>query len=1211
MLRRTSLQLLFCILAVAQLAQAGQFTQAPQYPVGTNPQAVAVGDFNGDHILDIAVVNSTSNSVSIFLGNGDGTFTPVTNCTATPADCMTGSTPKGIATGDFNGDGLLDIAVTNSARNSNGQYTVSVFLGNGDGTFQPKVDFPTGTAPWGIAVGKFQGNGISDIAVTNSSDGTVTAILFEATGSTWQSGYEEFTYNTGFNPTSVAVGDVNNDGILDLVVANDNNNNVVSVLLGLGTGGVGNGQFHTQYQSSTGNTPVSIALADFNGDGNLDIVTADQQGNTISILLGNGTGIFSKHVEYPTGLFPTCVAVGDFNGDGTTDVAVSNGDGNTITVLWGVGDGTFQSQVNVGTGNLPSSIVAGNFTNSGTPGLVATNNGSNSISVILSNGKNDSFQARTDYAAGFDPYSIATADFNGDGNLDLAVGNYSAGTISIEFGNGDGTFQPPTPSTTYSAGTPRALAVADFNGDKIPDIAATDFTSGTVSILLGQPGGTFLPAVPFTVGNEPVSIGIGDFNGDGFPDLAVANFDSNNVTVLLGNGKGSFTQATGSPIAVGTGPISLAVADLRDNGKLDVVIVNESNDTLSVLLGNGNGTFDAQPNLKIDSNPQWVVAGNFSGNGIPDLAVAFYQNPQITVFVGNGNGTFKSGVKYGVDTYPSSMLVADFNGDGKLDLAMTGTPSVTFASNVVSLLLGNGDGTFDSPTTPSGIFGVGDLPYTAAVGDFNGDGAQDLAVANSGSNTVSVLLNTQGTSMSTVSSGSPSSFGQSITFTTTIAPTVVNGTVPSGIVTLSTGSSILGSGALANGTFIFSTTALPVGTDSISAVYSGDGNYQPHTISLSQTVQQAGTTTRLLSSANPSPPNQSVTFTASVQPGTTGLPTGTVTFMDGTAIIGSSTLNGSGQAALIIGTLSTGTHSITADYSGDGNFTASNSPVLNQVVAEANATIGLTASASSLDLNQTVTLTATVTSVLPGTPTGSVTFLDGSTQLGTAPLNGTGSATFATSALTAGIHSITAAYSGDNNLPAATSAVLSLAVAAPGFTLSPLPSSLSVAPGASVTSTIKITPAGGLNASQVTLTCSISPVAAPAPTCSMGSITVANNGGSSTLTVTTAGSQAKLESPPDSKGLFALGLIIPAILLGGAGIKKPSARKLLGFSLIFLVLGAGIFEMACSGAGQATGTSTSTRTGSSATPAGTYTITVTGTSNEVQTQTATISLTVQ
>lgn len=1118
MVRRTLLGLFFCILPAALPAQAGQFLEAPQYPVGTNPSAVAVGYFNNDDIPDIAVANYGSSTVSIFLGNADGTFTRA-NCTASAIDCVTGGSPKGVVTGDFNGDGYTDIAVTNS-----GSGTVSVLLGNGDGTFQTKLDFSTGTAPWGIATGDF-GNGAHDLAVTNSGSGTVSVLLFGNTTATWQSGYKKYTYTTGLNPSSIALGDVNNDGILDLVVANDNNNNLVSVLLGLGTGGVGNGQFQTQVQYLTGNTPVSVALADLMGDGTLDIVTADYGGNTVSILFNDPTkpGTFSGLTQYPVGIFPTSVAVGDFNGDGILDLAVSNGQGNTVTVLWGVGGGLFQGQVNVGTGDNPYAIAVDKVPGNSIPEIVAANNGSNSIGVLLSNGTKDTFQSRADFGASVDPYCITSADFNGDGIPDLAVGSYSAGTISIELGNGDGTFQSPL-STTYSAATPRAMVTTDFNGDGIPDLAIVNYDSNTVTILLGEPGGTFSPALgsPIAVGNEPDAIVVGDFNGDGIPDLAVANYGGSGtgtgtVSVLLGNGtngKGDGTFAPAINSTVGAGPVSLATAYLSGSGHLDLVVANENATTLSVLIGNNNGTFSAQQTPPtVGKNAISVVAGNFGGNGFPDLAVAFSQSQEISVLIGNGDGTFGTATPYAIGTYPSSMVSADFNGDGKPDIAVIGTPSSAYPGNVVSLLLGNGDGTFGTPT----LFDVGYQPTFAAVNDFSGDGAYDLAVANSGSNSVSVLLNTQGTIMRTVSSSSPSTFGQSVTLTTTIAPGTGNGTVPSGTVTITSAGVTLGSGPLVDGVFSVNTRTLPVGTDSISTAYSGDSNYQPHTTSFTQTVQKAATS------------------------------------------------------------------------------------------------IQLTSTPASPNLGQTMTLTAAVIFEAAVAPTGSMTFLDGTTQLGTTVLNESGIATFTTSALTAGTHSITAAYSGDGNYLAGSSPVFNLAVAAPGFTLSTSPASLSIDVGASATATIKISPSGGLNPSQVALTCSIAPAATPAPTCSVGSITVANNVGSSTLTVTAAGSQAKLDFFPNSGGLFAIGLAIPAILLSGAGFKKTSGRKILGFCLIVLVLAACCFEVACSSAGQATSTSSGTHpsTGSSGTPAGAYTITITGTSNEVQTQTTTISLTVQ
>jgi hypothetical protein len=1010
MLRRTLSGLLFYALSGALLAHAGQFLEAPQYPTGTNPQSVAVGDFNGDGNLDLAIANSTSNTVSVLLGKGDGTFSP-------KVDYATGNTPQGVAVGDFNGDGHLDLAVTSSASN-----TISVFLGNGDGTFKAKVDYATGRQPQGVATGDFNGDGHLDLVVTNAFDGKVGVLLGKGDG-TFNA---EVTYITGFNPYAVVVGDFNGDGILDLAVANNNNNNVVSVFLGKG-----DGTFQTQLQYTTGNTPVSIALADFNGDGHLDIAVADQQGDAVSILLGDGKGGFATHVEYPTGAFPTAVTVGDFNGDGKPDLAVSGGNGNTITVLWGTGDGTFQGQVNCGTGDIPYSVVAGDFNSDGNLDLVVANSGGNSVSVVLNNG-NETFQARADYAAGPNPYSVATADFNGDGFLDLAVATSDCpvfpgcgpGSISILLGNGDGTFQGPSHYSTGTNTDPYSVAVGDFNGDKIPDLAVANYATNTVSVLLGVGDGTFQTHVDYPVGSEPASVAVGDFNADGKLDLVVANFHSNTVSVLLGNGDGTFKSAVN--YNVGHGPVSVAVADFNGDHKLDLVVVNETDNNASVLLGNGDGTFKAQVAYPtgVGGNPLSVVVGDFNGDHNLDLAVADFQTQQVSVLLGNGDGTFQPVKPYPTGANPSSIVIADFNGDGKLDLALTSTPLGSSPGNLVSVLLGNGDGTFGPPA----LFGAGYLSYSATVGDFNGDGALDLAVANGASNTVSVLLNTRGTAMNVLSSGNPSAFGQSVTFTTTVAASVSNGAAPTGTVTLKNGSTVIKSGALVGGKFAVSTTTLPVGSDLLSSVYSGDANYQPHTVALTQTVQLAGTSTVLISSANPSNLNQSITFTATVTSNTTGEPTGTVTWLDGKNSIGSSTVNGNGVATFPMSTLTVGTHNITAAYLGDSNFNASTSPVLSQVVQPGNTSTALTSSANPSTESQSVTLTATVSSGTGTTPTGSVKFMDGTTLLGTSALNANGIAAFSTTTLSVGTHNITAVYGGDNNFGTSTSPLLSQVV---------------------------------------------------------------------------------------------------------------------------------------------------------------------------------------
>jgi FG-GAP-like repeat len=636
MLKQTLLWIaIFLLGAAAAAAQPGQFVEAPQFATGVNPQAVASGDFRGDGKVDLVVANSTSNTISVLLGNGDGTF-------RAKVDYPTGSAPQGVAVGYFSNSGKLDIAVTDSASN-----TVSIFLGNGDGSFQKKVDYATGTQPWGIAVGDFNKDGNLDLVVTNAHDDTVSILLGKGDG----------TFNlqvgknppTTFNPVSVVVVDLNQDGNLDLAVAGNNSNNSISVLLGKG-----DGTFQTQLPFSLGAlgakvNPYSIVSADFNGDGFPDLAVANQQGNTVSVLLSNGKSGISwnllAHVDYATAAFPTGIAAGDFNGDGHIDLAVSDGNGNSVSVLLGNGDGTFQAQTGYGTGDIPFSVIAADFNGDGKTDLAVANSGGNSVSVILGNG-NGTFQTRIDYAAGPNPFAVATGDFNGDGVADLAVANRNCSTcqlsssFSIMLGNGDGSFQPPTQFSTGTSTDPRAIAVGDLNGDKVKDLVVANYATGTVGVFLGNGDGTFSPGGTVPVGSgsqsQPDSIAIGDFNGDNIPDLAVANFHDGTVTVLQGNGNGTFSSFSGSPVTVGTGPIFVAAADLNGDKILDLVVVNESSNNATILLGNGDGTFTPKGSPpQVGGNPQQVVVGDFNGDGIPDLAFADLNTQTVTVLIGN------------------------------------------------------------------------------------------------------------------------------------------------------------------------------------------------------------------------------------------------------------------------------------------------------------------------------------------------------------------------------------------------------------------------------------------------------------------------------------------------------------------------------------------------------------------------------------------------
>ena len=1048
-------------IAGSTLKSAGPapFIVAPSIPLGYAPSSVATGDLRHSGKLDLVTTDYASGNITVFLGAGQGKF-------AAGVEYAAGPEPGSVLVADINGDGRPDVVVANQSAG-----TISVLLGKGDGTLEARQTYAVGFNPSFIVTGDFGGTGRVDVAVAGTSRNLLAILLNNGNG-----GLEKaISRSLSKTPTSLSVADFNNDGHADLALANTDGS--VSILLGKGEG-----LFSALTDVSVASGSLSsIATGDFNKDGKIDLIVTQPGQKLVSVLLGKGDGTFASPESYAVGHEPVSAVVADVNGDGISDLVVINNQSNTFSVLDGNGDGTFAKSRDFVAGNAPLAAVAGDFYGSGHVDLAIINHSSQTVSIPGGNG-DGTFKAARSYVSGQQPVSIASGVLNGGKTQGMVVANYcgsdlscaSAGNIAVFLPDASGAYRL---SSTYTVGAgPVSVALADVNGDKNLDIVAANRLDKTVTVLLGVGDGTFRQPTTFPLAAAPIAIAAGDFNKDGKLDLAVLEdcgaakcTEPGNVEILLGAEAGTFKSV--STYAAGYSPTSLAIGDINGDKKLDIVVANRCGAEASclspgsgtVLLGDGTGKFKAGTVLALGNSPSSIALGNLIGSGL-DLIVSRSTDNTVAVLRGNGDGTFQAALPYAVGNKPGSLVVADFNGDGKTDVAVANVNDST-----ASVLLGNGDGTLQ----PATAFPVGSGPAAlTAVGSTSTRHAS-LATANGNSESsspgteFSVLSNLQSdpplASFTLVPSPTPSSnVNEGVSLTATLTG---DGTdpAPSGTVTFESNANPLSDctsvsvpqGATpADPSIVTCTTQmLTAGSDSLTAVYSGDTVYDTGvgetSPAVTQTVSQLSPTLTISPTVS-SALNTAVTFTATLA-GVTITPvgpTGTVAFTVGGSPItcnSAATVNpATGVATCVTSALLVGTDVIGASYPGDNNYAAATATTVNQTITKLSPTLTISPTTSA-GFNSAVTLTATLAGVAftPTGPSGTVSFTAGVnpiTCISAATVNpATGVATCVTSALPVGTDSIGASYPGDGNYNTATASAVNQVITklSPTLTISP------------------------------------------------------------------------------------------------------------------------------------------------------------------------------
>ncbi len=641
---------------------AGSFQRGVTIWSSGTAEAVVAADFNGDGHMDVAIAAS---SLVILLGNGNGTFqAPITIPNVGGAICA--------AAADFNHDGVPDLAVCNSGAN-----TMQILLGIGDGTFQPPKSYPAGTAPNSVVVADLNQDGHQDLIIANLSSSGGVSILYGKGAGAFR---PVVIYPLSAYCYYAAASDVNQDAIPDIVATCEANSSFLVVL----TGSREN-RFSKGAVISTNGTSLQFAIRDLNGDGIPDIAAPNLFGTELQLFNGVGDGTFTPGQSLATGNSPEWIVATTIENGAPLDLITANELGDSVSVLSSRGNGQF------GVSPFPypagasgaTAMASGDVNGDGILDLVVTNGSSNNISVLLGAG-NGRFIATQNFETGNGPMSLALVDLNRDGKLDVVTANNTDGSVSVLLGNGDGTFQPHQDRAVGIQ--TQFVAVGDMNNDGLIDVVASSVQSANITTLYSDGKGGFQSSADYYFGGGLPGVTefqITDFNGDGNLDIVGEFFYGSGIIALLGDGTIHYTLSN-SCVCNLNAPDGLVVADFNHDGKPDIAFAEFAGNDVGVSL-NINGTFGPPVGTGL-YGATLLTAEDFSGDGYPDLVATSFESNLLYFYLGSASGTPTLSSTYGVNLPdaardPMIAVTGDFNGDGKRDVAIAQPDGVAVLLN--------------------------------------------------------------------------------------------------------------------------------------------------------------------------------------------------------------------------------------------------------------------------------------------------------------------------------------------------------------------------------------------------------------------------------------------------------------------------------------------------------------------------------------------------